>query len=168
MGDKSKTEDHKHADPAMLVMLIAIVFSIILMILPAPAGLSPAGQKVLGIAIIAIGLWGTEVLPIGVTGMLVVLSLMVSGCAKLSRSFDRFCQTGGLFSNRCFNHWFGGSKERPGRADRTVFPAAIPCTSVGAFYTPACGIAPVNPVTPVCNNPFGNSCPCLWTGADTE
>jgi sodium-dependent dicarboxylate transporter 2/3/5 len=82
MGDKSKTEDHKHADPAMLVMLIVIVLSLVLMILPAPAGLSPAGQKVLGIAIIAIGLWGTEVLPIGVTGMLVVLSLMVSGGAS--------------------------------------------------------------------------------------
>jgi sodium-dependent dicarboxylate transporter 2/3/5 len=79
MEDKAKPEDHKRADPAMLVMLIVIVLSLVLMILPAPAGLSPAGQKVLGIAIIAIGLWSTEVLPIGVTGMLVVLSLMVSG-----------------------------------------------------------------------------------------
>jgi len=79
MEDKSKIEGHKRADPAMLIMIILIVFSFILMILPAPAGLSPAGQKVLGIAIIAIGLWSTEVLPIGVTGMLVVISLMVSG-----------------------------------------------------------------------------------------
>ena len=79
MEDKSKIESHKRADPAMLIMIILIVFSFILMILPAPAGLSPAGQKVLGIAIIAIGLWSTEVLPIGVTGMLVVISLMVSG-----------------------------------------------------------------------------------------
>ena len=82
MEDKSRIEAHKPADPAMLIMIILIVFSFILMILPAPAGLSPAGQKVLGIAIIAIGLWGTEVLPIGVTGMLVVLSLMVSGGAS--------------------------------------------------------------------------------------
>ena len=82
MGDKTKTEAHKRANPAMLVMLIVIVSAFILMILPAPAGLSPAGQKVLGIAIIAIGLWGTEVLPVGVTGMLVVLALMVSGGAS--------------------------------------------------------------------------------------
>ena len=53
MEEKNKVEAPKGADPAMLIMIILIVFSFILMILPAPAGLSPAGQKVLGIAIIA-------------------------------------------------------------------------------------------------------------------
>lgn len=47
--------------------------------LPTPAGLSPHGQKVLGVAVLAIGLWSTEALPMGVTSMLVVLLLVLSG-----------------------------------------------------------------------------------------
>jgi anion transporter len=66
-------------DPALLIMGIVIGLALTLMLLPTPAGLSRAGQKVLGIAIIAIGLWSTEVLPVGVTGILVVIALMVSG-----------------------------------------------------------------------------------------
>jgi sodium-dependent dicarboxylate transporter 2/3/5 len=79
MEDKTETEAYKRADPALLIMAIVIVLSSILMLSPAPAGLSRSGQKVLGIAIIAIGLWSTEVLPIGVTGILAVIALMVSG-----------------------------------------------------------------------------------------
>ncbi|MBW2481670.1 MAG: anion permease [Deltaproteobacteria bacterium] len=79
MEDSARTEAPKRVDPALLIMGIVLVLAITLMLLPTPAGLSRAGQKVLGIAIIAIGLWGTEVLPVGVTGILVVIALMVSG-----------------------------------------------------------------------------------------
>lgn len=79
MGFKAEIEDRKFAAPATLFMTVLVVFSFILMISPTPAGLSHAGQKVLGIAIVAIGLWSTEVLPAGVTGILVVVSLMVTG-----------------------------------------------------------------------------------------
>ena len=79
MEDKTNAEAPKRADPAMLIMIVVIVLSFILMLSPTPAGLPRAGQKVLGIAIIAIGLWSTEVLPVGVTGILVVIALMVSG-----------------------------------------------------------------------------------------
>ena len=54
---------------------LALVCGII-MISPSPDGLSPEGQRVLSIAIFAIGLWSTEVLPMGVTGMLVVIALV--------------------------------------------------------------------------------------------
>jgi anion transporter len=74
-----RTEAPKRVDPALLIMGIVIVLALILMLSPTPAGLSRAGQKVLGIAIIAIGLWSTEVLPVGVTGILVVIALMLSG-----------------------------------------------------------------------------------------
>src|SRR5688572_4055117 len=47
--------------------------------LPTPTGLSTQGQRVLGVAALAIGLWCTEVLPTGVTSMLVVLLLVLSG-----------------------------------------------------------------------------------------
>lgn len=51
----------------------------IVVTLPTPVGLSPQGQQVLGVAVLAIGLWSTEVLPMGVTSMLVVLFLVLSG-----------------------------------------------------------------------------------------
>ncbi len=52
---------------------------VLLMALPAPSGLSQAGQRVLAVAVLAIGLWCTETLPAGVTGMIVVASLILSG-----------------------------------------------------------------------------------------
>jgi anion transporter len=47
--------------------------------LPTPAGLLPAGQRALAVAVLAIGLWCTEALPAGVTGIVVVLALALSG-----------------------------------------------------------------------------------------
>jgi sodium-dependent dicarboxylate transporter 2/3/5 len=79
MENKTESEAYKRADPAMFILAIVTVLSCILMLSPTPAGLSRAGQKVLGIAIIAIGLWSTEMLPIGVTGILAIIALMVSG-----------------------------------------------------------------------------------------
>jgi anion transporter len=55
------------------------VLSVALMAVPTPAGLSREGQRVLAVVALAIGLWGTEALPMGVTGMLVVVALMLSG-----------------------------------------------------------------------------------------
>ena len=48
-------------------------------LLPLPAGLSTAGQRVLMVAVVAIGLWSTEALPMAVTGMLVVVLLALYG-----------------------------------------------------------------------------------------
>lgn len=81
MGEEKQiaTEVDKPGKPAVFVMLALFALSILLFCMPAPAGLSQAGQRVLIIAIVAIGLWGTELLPMGVTGMLVVVSLQLSG-----------------------------------------------------------------------------------------
>lgn len=46
---------------------------------PTPAGLAPEGQRALAVIVLAIGLWGTEALPAGVTGMLAMLALAASG-----------------------------------------------------------------------------------------
>jgi len=51
----------------------------LLVAIPTPPGLSLQGQRVLAVAALAIGLWCTEMLPAGVTGMLVVLLLVLSG-----------------------------------------------------------------------------------------
>jgi anion transporter len=49
------------------------------MLLPAPAGLSSAGQRVLAVAVMAIGLWCTDAIPASVTGILLVIALVLSG-----------------------------------------------------------------------------------------
>ena len=64
--------------------VLALVCGTIMVLPPAP-GLSPEGQRVLSIAIFAIGLWSTEVLPMGVTGMLVVIALVVFRCVPTFR-----------------------------------------------------------------------------------
>lgn len=45
--------------------------------LPAPEGLPREGQRVLAVAALAVGLWGTEMLPAGVTGIVVVVALVI-------------------------------------------------------------------------------------------
>lgn len=80
MEDKARTEAPKRAvNPAALIMGVVAVLAVVLMLSPTPDGLTRAGQKVLGIAVIAIGLWSTELLPMGVTGLLVVVALIVTG-----------------------------------------------------------------------------------------
>ena len=59
---------------ALLVALCAVLIA-----LPTPPGLSQAGHRVLAVVALAIGLWCTEALPMGVTGMLVVMALVLSG-----------------------------------------------------------------------------------------
>jgi di/tricarboxylate transporter len=50
-----------------------------LLLMPTPTGLSIAGQRVLAVAAVAIGLWSTDTLPTGLTGMLVVVLLVLLG-----------------------------------------------------------------------------------------
>ena len=63
----------------LIVTALMVGFSIFLMALPTPAGLSPAGQRVLAVAGLAIGLWCTETVPAGVTGIVIVAALVLSG-----------------------------------------------------------------------------------------
>jgi anion transporter len=62
----------------MTVAALGVLYGIVVT-LPTPAGLSLQGQRVLGVAVVAIGLWSTEALPMGVTSMLMVLLLVLSG-----------------------------------------------------------------------------------------
>ena len=64
---------------ALLITVCLAGLSALLMAAPAPAGLSPAGQRVLAVAVLAIGLWCTDVIPAAVTGLLVVIALTLSG-----------------------------------------------------------------------------------------
>lgn len=45
---------------------------------PSPDGLSPEGQRVLAVIVLAIGLWGFETLPPAVTGVVAILALVLT------------------------------------------------------------------------------------------
>jgi anion transporter len=47
--------------------------------MPAPVGLPEAGKRVIAVAVLAIGLWCTEALPAGVTSLVLILALVLSG-----------------------------------------------------------------------------------------
>lgn len=66
---------------ALIITALMVGLCVLLMAIPSPSGLSPAGQRVLAVAVLAIGLWCTETLPAGVTGIIVVASLVLSGGA---------------------------------------------------------------------------------------
>src|SRR5688500_4734652 len=55
------------------------------MFAPTPVGLSREGHRVLVIVALAIGLWSTEALPVGVTSMVVIIALVVSGAVPTVR-----------------------------------------------------------------------------------
>jgi di/tricarboxylate transporter len=64
---------------AVLSTAILVVLCVTLMAVPTPTGLSREGHRVLAVVGLAIGLWCTEVLPAGVTGVVVVVALVLSG-----------------------------------------------------------------------------------------
>jgi anion transporter len=64
--------------PAWIVAgLLAVCAALIAA--PAPAGLPEAGKRVIAVAVLAIGLWCTEALPAGVTAIVLILALVLSG-----------------------------------------------------------------------------------------
>ena len=63
---------------ALRITVFMAGLSVALMALPTPAGLSVAGQRVLAVAVMAIGLWCTDAIPAAVTGILLVIALVLS------------------------------------------------------------------------------------------
>ena len=58
---------------------VAAAACAVLLAVPTPAGLPLAGQRVLAVTALAVGLWGSEALPAGVTGIVVVVALVLLG-----------------------------------------------------------------------------------------
>jgi len=73
----AKRAPAKRGAAAITLVLIAICAAIVAM--PAPQGLPEAGKRVLAVAVFAIGLWCTEILPAAVTSLVLVLALALSG-----------------------------------------------------------------------------------------
>jgi anion transporter len=62
--------------PPVFLWLLPLLGSLAVLAAPSPEGLSPAGQRVLAVLVLAIGLWGFETLPPAVTGVAAIMALV--------------------------------------------------------------------------------------------
>ena len=62
----------------LAIAIVVIAISVGLTCASTPAGLPAAGQRVLAVAALAIGLWCTDLIPAAVTGLVVVIALTLS------------------------------------------------------------------------------------------
>jgi sodium-dependent dicarboxylate transporter 2/3/5 len=58
--------------------LLPLIGCLVVLAAPTPAGLSPEGQRVLAVIVLAIGLWGLETLPPGVTAIVAIVALVAT------------------------------------------------------------------------------------------
>ncbi len=70
---------HKRSRFTTWMLTLSTGFAAAVFLGPTPEGLSPEGQRVMAIAILAVGLWSTEIIPMAVTGMAVVVMLVILG-----------------------------------------------------------------------------------------
>jgi sodium-dependent dicarboxylate transporter 2/3/5 len=73
------------------------LFFLIAFALPTPKGLSPAGQACLAVVIWACVIWVSEAIPVGITGILIPMLLVMSGATK---TFNQ--AVGGFISEAAF------------------------------------------------------------------
>ncbi|HEX2827406.1 MAG TPA: SLC13 family permease [Burkholderiales bacterium] len=64
--------------PAWIAAALIALFAAVL-VAPSPAGLPEAGKRVLAVAVLVIGLWCSELLPAGVTSLVLIAALVLSG-----------------------------------------------------------------------------------------
>ena len=73
------TSVHPRGSSGAWIVAALIAFCAALIVVPSPAGLPEAGKRVIAVAVLAIGLWCTEALPAGVTSLVLVVALVLSG-----------------------------------------------------------------------------------------
>ncbi len=77
MSQHSPTDAHSRRAPLTIAILVAVCAALIAA--PAPAGLPEAGKRVIAVAVLAIGLWCSEALPAGVTAIVLIVALVMTG-----------------------------------------------------------------------------------------
>lgn len=66
----------------LLTIGVLLALCMVLIAIPSPEGLPEAGKRVIAVALLAIGLWCTEALPAGVTAIVLVVALVLTGSAS--------------------------------------------------------------------------------------
>lgn len=72
------------------VTAVGIAVGAAFYLLPAPAGLTPQGQAACAVFLVCATLWMTDVLPIGITGLMAVALLGLTGAMEPSEAFSAF------------------------------------------------------------------------------
>ena len=88
MEDQSDSKRAVGSSPKALLWALAAALAIALA--PTPEGLSPEGQRLAALLVGAIVLWATEGLPIGITGLLVLVAQPLLGIENLRVAFQGF------------------------------------------------------------------------------
>jgi sodium-dependent dicarboxylate transporter 2/3/5 len=74
----------------VLALLAAVAIGAVLLALPAPSGLPPAGERAGALFATALVLWVTEAVPIAITALLTLVLQPILGLAPLSSAFTSF------------------------------------------------------------------------------
>jgi sodium-dependent dicarboxylate transporter 2/3/5 len=86
----SRKIDQSPRDLAGLSLAAAIAAGAVLVALPSPVGLPPAGQRAGALFVIALILWVSEAIPIAITGLLVIVLQPVLRLAPIGTAFTNF------------------------------------------------------------------------------
>lgn len=73
-----------------VIIIISLILLFIISVLPTPEGLTPQGQRVIAIFVMAIILWATAALPLSVTGILVIAALPMLGALDEKTAYSLF------------------------------------------------------------------------------
>jgi len=77
MSQDPPTDSRSRRAPLIIAILMAVCAALIAA--PAPAGLPENGKRVIAVAVLAIGLWCSEALPAGVTAIVLIVALVMTG-----------------------------------------------------------------------------------------
>ncbi|HTD91226.1 MAG TPA: SLC13 family permease [Burkholderiales bacterium] len=80
MSVHSTSDTQSKRAPLTIALLVGICAGLIAM--PSPAGLPEAGKRVIAVAVLAIGLWCSEALPAGVTAIVLIVALVMTGAVS--------------------------------------------------------------------------------------
>ncbi len=72
------------------MVAVGLALALLMVILPPPAGLPPAGQRILAVLIGAIALWVSEALDPAVTGVLIIIALPLLGVLSFPKETAEF------------------------------------------------------------------------------
>jgi len=73
-----------------LWLLIAVIAMVVVVMLPAPKGLTMEGKNILGIILFALILWASDALPLGVSAFAIILLIPVLGIMPTGDTFKAF------------------------------------------------------------------------------
>jgi solute carrier family 13 (sodium-dependent dicarboxylate transporter), member 2/3/5 len=79
VADADTSRDRDTRRRALIRLGLIALPALAVLLAPAPADLPVRAQRVLAVVVLAIGLWSTEVMPAGVTGVVVIVALILTG-----------------------------------------------------------------------------------------